>query len=77
MDSSWKGAGKPVTATVVRRFMPSRIERQLLARVFELVCGPGCEVEESAGAGQNAARTHRVGEYRQAIDTHAAGRRAA
>ncbi len=77
MDGSLKGAGNPVTATVVRRFMPSRIERQLLARVFELVCGPDCEAEGSACAEQNAARTHRVGERRQAIDAHAAGRRAA
>lgn len=36
-----RGAG---TGTVVRQFVPTRIERQVLAHVFALVCGgPPCE----------------------------------
>ena len=77
MDGSRKDAGSAVTATVVRQFVPSRIERQVLAQAFELVCGQRCKLERSACAGRNAMQTDRVGERGLAIDTHAAGRRAA
>ena len=39
MDGSIDITGNAATATVVRQFAPSRIERQLLAQVFQLVCG--------------------------------------
>ena len=38
MDDSRKGASNRVIALVERQFAPSRIERQLLAQVFDLVC---------------------------------------
>ena len=38
MDDSRKGGSKRVIALVVRQFAPSRIEQQLLAQVFDLVC---------------------------------------
>ena len=54
MDGSAISAGKGMTAMVVRQFTSSRIERQLLAQAFELVCGPRCEREESHLAEQRA-----------------------
>ena len=38
MDDSRKGNRNAAIALVVRQFAPSRIERQLLAQVFDLVC---------------------------------------
>ena len=38
MDDSGKGNRNRVIALVVRQFAPSRIERQSLAQVFDLVC---------------------------------------
>ena len=37
MEGSGKRAGNARAACVVRQFQPSRIERQLLAQVFELI----------------------------------------
>ena len=77
MDGSFSGAGKAMTATVVRQFVRSRIERQLLAQVFELVCGPRREVEKSVAAGRNAARTDRADAVEEASATSVGRRRAA
>lgn len=38
MDDSRMRAGRDVIAMVARGFEPVRIERQLLARAFDLVC---------------------------------------
>ena len=38
MDDAGHGNGNSAIALVVRQFAPSRIERQLLAQVFDLVC---------------------------------------
>ena len=38
MDDVQKCASKNAMATVARSFAPVRIERQLLARAFDLVC---------------------------------------
>ena len=73
MDGSFNHAGNAVTATVVRQFTPSRIERQLLAHVFELVCARQCDVEES----HLATRTHCLRDGEQVMEAHSAGRRAA
>ncbi len=51
-----RGAGI-TTALVAREFVPSRIEHQLLAQVFELVRGPRCVGDESRLANQGAAET--------------------
>ena len=76
MDGAFNRAGNAMTATVVRQFTRSRIERQLLAQVFELVCAPHWAVEESPLATQGDARTERVGDSEQALQPHVAGRRA-
>ena len=77
MDGSFKHAGNAVTAMVVRQFTPSRIERQLLAQVFELVCARRCAVEESGLATQAATGTQRFGDGEHVVESHNAGRRAA
>jgi len=77
MDVSLNAAGNAMAARVVRQFTPSRIERQLLARVFDLVCDQRCEVDESHSIGRSAVQTHRVGDGRQGFVAHVAGRRAA
>jgi hypothetical protein len=76
MDGALKDAGNAMAAMVVRQFTPSRIERQLLAQVFDLVCCQRSEVEESRSTGQSAAHTHRVDDGGQATVAHVAGRRA-
>lgn len=62
-------------ATIVRQFEPSRLERQTLRRIFELVCSPsedgtksrslneGGAVEQTA-TGDSMARTARRGGQR-------------
>jgi hypothetical protein len=77
MDGSLNDAGKAMAALVVRQFTPSRIEHQLLAQVFDLICGRQCAVEESHSTERSAVPTHRVGDGGQAIIGHIAGRRAA
>jgi|CXWJ01.1.fsa_nt_gi hypothetical protein len=77
MDGSSISAGKGMTATVVRQYTSSRIERQLLAQAFELVCGSRCDVEESSLMEPYASRSHGVSEGGQAIEPCIARRRAA
>jgi hypothetical protein len=77
MDVSLNSAGNAMAALVVRQFAPSRIERQLLAQVFDLVCDQRCDVGQSRSIGRSAAPTHRVGDGRQGFVAHVAGRRAA
>lgn len=77
MDGSLNDAGIAMVALVVRQFTPSRIERQLLAQVFDLVCGQQCAVDESRSSGRSTVPTHRVGDGGQGIVAHVAGRRAA
>jgi hypothetical protein len=77
MDGSFNDAGNAMTALVVRQFTPSRIERRLLAQVFDLVCDQRCDVGQSRSIGRSAAQPHRVGDGGQGIATHVAGRRAA
>jgi hypothetical protein len=77
MDGSLNDAGNAMAAPVVRQFTPSRIEHQLLAQVFDLVCGQPCAAEESRFTGRSAVPTHRVGDGGQAIIAHVAGRHVA
>ena len=77
MEVSLSNASNGMTATVVREFTPSRIERQLLAQVFELVCGRRGESEEIPVRGPMSLQPNRVGHVEQTIETHVAGRRAA
>lgn len=57
MDGSSNVAGNGVTAMVVRQFTSCRIERQLLAQVFELVCSERRDAESSHSATQSWAST--------------------
>jgi hypothetical protein len=77
MDGSMNDAGNAMAAVVVRQFTPSRIEHQLLAQVFDLVCGQQYAVDEPLSTGRSADPTHRLGDGGQAIVAHAAGRHAA
>ena len=76
MDGLCNSASKKATARVVRQFSPSRIECQLLAQVFELVCGQPSAAVQPHGSGPSAAHIHLAGDS-QAIDRQLAGRRAA
>lgn len=43
MEVSSKVTSPAVNATVVRQFVPTRIEREVLAQVFAMVCRGLCE----------------------------------
>ena len=77
MDGPSSKAGNALTAVVIRQFTPSRIERQLLAQAFELVCGQRCEAEASHAAALSIALTHGVSTGEQSMEALSAGRRAA
>lgn len=48
MDRRARQAGSSMLASVVRQFIPSRIERQLLTQVFDVVVAVPRQVEPSA-----------------------------
>lgn len=77
MDGPSSNAGNALTAVVIRQFTPSRIERQLIAQAFELVCSQRGEVESPHSAALSTAFTHGVGTGEQAIEAIRAGRYAA
>ena len=77
MDGSLNDAGNAMAAPVVRQFTPSRIEHQLLAQVFDLVCGRPCAAEESRFTGQIANPMHRLCDGGGAIVVRVAGRHVA
>ena len=77
MDGSSSKAVNALTAVVVRQFTPSRIERQLLVQVFELVCGQRCEVEASHSAALSTVLSHGAGTGEQSMEAPSAGRYAA
>jgi len=76
MDGALKDAGNAMAAMVVRQFSPSRLECQLLAQVFDLVCDQHCAVDDAHSTIRSAVPTHCVGDSAQAIVTHVARRRA-
>lgn len=66
-----------VTGTVVRQFVPTRIERQVLAHVFALVCGgPPCESKTDSPCVQTVPVRH-LTDDQQCTEACNAGRRAA
>jgi len=75
MDGLPKNASNVKTGLVVRQFAPSRIERQLLAQVFELVCGQPKDGDASRLERQIGAQTHAKGNRVPVIEGHIAGRR--
>jgi hypothetical protein len=78
MDGLPINASNAMTGSVVRQFAPSRIERQLLAQVFELVCGQPSDGDASRLEGQmGGARTYARGNRGPVIEGQIAGRRVA
>ena len=77
MDGSGNRAGNDVTTIVAREFQPTRIEQELLAQAFDLVCRRSAVAQEGASnsftIGQDASRT--VSE--QPAQARIVGRRAA
>jgi hypothetical protein len=69
MDGSPNGAGNGVTAVVVRQFTSCRIERQLLAQVFELMCSERRPVESTHSATPRGASTARWDHGDQSTET--------
>jgi hypothetical protein len=45
MDDSFRSDGNDATAMLVRQFSPSRIEGELLAQAFELLCSSAAAVD--------------------------------
>jgi hypothetical protein len=61
MDDLRKSDSSRVIALVVRQFTPARIERQLLAQVFDLVCNDAQRVSSSPG--ERAADDHQASQF--------------
>lgn len=77
MDGSSVHAGNDRIAVVARQFVPSRLERQLLAQVFELTCRPQSATEASQGVDQSFARSYGISNDGHAIAAPVARRCAA
>ena len=54
MDVALGHDRKPLPAVTVRQFTASRIEKQLLTQVFELLCSPLSRVEHPQSPGRMA-----------------------
>jgi hypothetical protein len=77
MEGSARHAGSAMTAMVVRQFAPSRIECDLLAQVFELICRKQSK-QEMAGIVSLAMELPALIETeRERTLDHSAGRRVA
>jgi hypothetical protein len=77
MDGRSNRAARGTMAVVVRQFAPSRIERQLLAQAFELLCGRQSEAVGSHGRDWGAATAACQSTDEQAAASPNAGRAAA
>jgi hypothetical protein len=77
MNGSANRAGNAMTAVVARQFAPSRLERELLVRVFELVCGLGSMAKDSDLAASGTGHTYGIGVVEESLHTQTEGRRAA
>jgi len=62
---------------VVRQFLPSRIERDVLAQVFELICAQGHESGRVPRTNGNAASVHDAEAGEQLAEGLVSRRRAA
>jgi hypothetical protein len=56
MDVAVDHDRKRMLAPAVRQFAPSRIEKQLLTQVFELLCNPPSKVEHSESTSRETTR---------------------
>ena len=76
MEGSFGSAGSAMTA-VVRQFVPSRIECDLLAQVFELVCTKRSGQEVAGVSTLTTRALVPVGTEHEQMELHVAGRRVA
>ncbi|HEY4261231.1 MAG TPA: hypothetical protein VGM98_13785 [Schlesneria sp.] len=76
MDVIAKKVREAGTGTVVRQFVPTRIERQVLAHVFALVCG-GRSCESAADFPCVGASVRQLPDDEQCAEVIETGRRAA
>ncbi|MEI6540016.1 MAG: hypothetical protein WCO86_10915 [Planctomycetota bacterium] len=76
MEVALKKVMDATAATVVRQFVPVRIEGQVLAQVFALVCGQPSETAAGSESGSNAP-AQLVADDDQPTEAFVAGRRAA
>ena len=75
MDVVLKVTANGISATVVRQFVPTRIEREVLAQVFTRVCDGPCD--ERAGQRQVQIPECQIDAEDQRTEAPATGRRAA
>ena len=76
MDRPFKSAGNAWTAAVVRQFAPSRMEKQLLAQVFELVVCERSKASAPSFSGRPTSELELADERRSSHGVHLGGRRA-
>jgi hypothetical protein len=74
MEVGSKVTSPSVNATVVRQFVPTRIEREVLAQVFALVCRGLCEEKTTS---QSKIHECAVAAEDRRPETFVPGRRAA
>jgi hypothetical protein len=77
MDGQRNHRSDDTAAIIVRQFTASRIERQLLAQIFDLVCGSQSGSDECVPAGQNTGQKHLANAVIDVTDSSSARRRAA
>lgn len=77
MEGSLNRASNATTAMVVRQFVSSRIEHELLAQVFELVCGKRKASEGAHSIDSGVEQTQRTDADQELSEAHIAGRRVA
>jgi hypothetical protein len=74
MEVGSKVTSPALNATVIRQFVPTRIEREVLAQVFAMVCRGLCQERTTS---RNSLRESAGADEDQSPETLASGRRAA
>lgn len=77
MDGRSNEPDAAFSATLVRQYSPSRIERDLLSQVFELLCGRDGHSNDGASPERVASQAERVVAQERDFGAPVAARRAA
>lgn len=77
MDGSKKLASSDATAVVAREFEPTRIERELLAQTFDLLCKQTTATKEASAIPSAMSEEATCSTTNQAAEAHVVGRRVA
>lgn len=77
MDGSRNHARNEVTAVVARKFEPTRIEHELLAQTFDLVCKGAVVTQEVSTNSSTASQKAMSAAGDRSAQANVAGRRAA